>query len=299
MGKIAFVFSGQGDQYPGMGKSLAEKYPVAAEIYKLCDSVRPGTSDMCFNGTEDELRETKNTQPCLFSMELAAASVLMNKGITPSAVAGFSLGEVAAATVSGIFDTETGFRLVCKRGELMQKEAESLDTSMAAIVKLTPEQVQELCEKYSSVYPVNFNCPGQITVSGLTSQMADFSADVKAAGGRAIPVKVKGGFHSPFMEKAAEEFGIELAKAKLAKPSIPLYSNMTAQPYGSDAAYLLSRQICSPVRWEETVRNMIGAGIDTFIEIGPGKTLTNMIRKTDPAVTAVSFEEYMEENGSC
>ena len=129
--------------------------------------------------------------------------------------------------------------------------------------------------------------------------MADFSADVKAAGGRAIPVKVKGGFHSPFMEKAAEEFGIELAKAKLAKPSIPLYSNMTAQPYGSDAAYLLSRQICSPVRWEETVRNMIGAGIDTFIEIGPGKTLTNMIRKTDPAVTAVSFEEYMEENGSC
>ena len=196
MGKIAFVFSGQGDQFPGMGKDLYEKYPVAKKIFDLCDDIRPGTSSQCFHGTEEELKETKNTQPCLFAMELAAATVLIEKGIAPDVVAGFSLGEVVAATVSGAFDSETGFRLVCKRGELMQSEAERFDTSMAAVVKLTPERVQEVCNKYSEVYPVNFNCPGQITVSGISSQMTNFFADVKAAGGRAIPLKVKGAFHS-------------------------------------------------------------------------------------------------------
>ena len=178
MGKIAFVFSGQGDQFPGMGKDLYEKYSVAKKIYDLCDEIRPNTSAQCFNGTEDELKETKNTQPCLFAMELAAASVLIEKGVAPDAVAGFSLGEVVAATVSGAFDNETGFRLVCKRGELMQREAEKFDTSMAAVVKLTPEQVQEVCGKYSDVYPVNFNCPGQITVSGLITAQ-DMIAQLK------------------------------------------------------------------------------------------------------------------------
>lgn len=179
MGKIAFVFSGQGDQYPGMGKALVEKYPVAASVYRMCDSIRPGTSFQCLEGTEEELKETQNTQPCLFAMELAAAAVLMEKGILPDAVAGFSLGEVVAATAAGIFDDETGFRLVCRRGELMQREAEKFDTAMAAVVKLTPEQVQEVCSRYPDVYPVNFNCPGQITVSGLSSQMPAFFAAVK------------------------------------------------------------------------------------------------------------------------
>ena len=156
MDKIAFIFSGQGDQYPGMGKDLYEAYPAAREIFDLCDRIRPGTSDQCFSGTEEALRETKNTQPCLFAVELAAANVLLTKGILPDAVAGFSLGEVAAATVSGAFDNETGFRLVCERGELMQREAEKVDTAMAAVVKLSPEQIQELCSHYSHGYPVNF-----------------------------------------------------------------------------------------------------------------------------------------------
>ena len=215
MGKIAFVFSGQGDQHPGMGKELADKCRSAAAVYEMCDSIRPGTSAQCFEGTDEELKETKNTQPCLFAMELAAASVLNEKGIVPDAVAGFSLGEVVAATVSGIFDNETGFRLVCKRGELMQKEAEKFDTSMAAVVKLTEEQVREVCKKYENIYPVNFNCPGQITVSGLTEQMTDFFADIKAAGGRALPLKVNGAFHSPFMNKAAEEFAEEIKKVNI------------------------------------------------------------------------------------
>jgi [acyl-carrier-protein] S-malonyltransferase len=295
MGKIAFVFSGQGDQYPGMGKELSEKYPVAASVYAMCDGIRPGTSAQCFEGTEEELKETKNTQPCLFATELAATSVLKDKGVLPDAVAGFSLGEVVAATVCGIFDNETGFRLVCKRGELMQREAEKFDTSMAAVVKLTPEQVVEICERYSDVYPVNFNCPGQITVSGLSSQMTDFFSDVKAAGGRAIPLKVKGAFHSPFMNEAASAFAEELSKAEIKAPEVMIYSNMTAEPYTADVAGLLSGQICNPVRWESIIRAMIASGIDTFIEIGPGKTLTNMIKKISAEVVAVSVTEYLSE----
>ncbi len=299
MGKIAFVFSGQGDQYPGMGKELCGKYPVAASVYGMCDCIRAGTSSQCFEGTEDELQETANTQPCLFAMELAAAAVLMDKGVLPDAVAGFSLGEVVAATVSGAFDRETGFRLVCRRGELMQQEAEKFDTAMAAVVKLTPAQVQEICNRYPDVYPVNFNCPGQITVSGLSSQMTDFFTDVKALGGRAIPLKVKGAFHSPFMQEAAAAFAEELMKADIRNRTVTLYSDMTAEPYTDDVAGLLSQQICSPVQWEKVIRNMIAVGIDTFIEIGPGRTLANMIRKIDAGVKAQTVFEYLAEAEAC
>lgn len=295
MDKIAFVFSGQGDQFPGMGRDLYEKYSVAREVFDLCDEIRPGTSTQCFEGTEEELKETKNTQPCLFAMELAAAAVLKEKGIIPNAVAGFSLGELVAATVSGTFDEETGFRLVSRRGELMQNESEKYDTFMAAVVKLTPEQVQEVSGKYSDVYPVNFNGPGQTTVAGLKTQMADFVADVKAAGGRAIPLKVGGAFHSPFMQGASEAFAEEVAKAEVKKRTITLYSNMTAKPYGGDVTELLSGQIRNPVLWEKIIRNMIAEGIGTFIEIGPGMTLTNMIKKIDTGVKAVSVTEYLAE----
>ena len=295
MGNVAFVFSGQGDQHPGMGKELAQAYPAAAAVFAMCDRLRPGTSAQCFEGTAEELMETKNTQPSQFAMELASAAVLQEKGVKPDAVAGFSLGEVVAATVAGVFDHETGFRLVCKRGQLMQAEAEKFDTAMAAVVKLTAEQVQELCAQFSEIYPVNFNCPGNITVSGLASPMPEFSAAVKAAGGRALPLKVKGAFHSPFMQEAANAFGKELAQADMREAEIPLYSNLTAQPYGDDMVKLLSNQICSPVQWEKLIRNMIADGVDTFIEIGPGRTLTNMIKKIDTSVTAKTVSEVLEE----
>lgn len=295
MGGIAFVFSGQGDQYPGMGMDLFEKYPAAVKVFRMCDRIRPGTSEQCFTGSAKELKETKNTQPCLFAMELAAAEVLAERGIFPDAAAGFSLGEVAAATIAGCFDYETGFHLVCRRGELMQEASEKNDTAMAAVVKLPAEQVCEICKRYSDIYPVNFNCPGNTTVSGLAVQISAFSADVKEAGGRTLPLKVKGSFHSPFMRQAASSFADELAKSEIQKPHIPLYSNVTAQPYEGDIAELLSKQIANPVQWERIIRNMIASGIDTFIEIGPGKTLTNMIRKIDLNVKACSFAEYLEE----
>lgn len=293
MGKIAFVFSGQGDQYPGMGKEWYEKYPTARRIYDLCEKTRPGTIVQCFAGTEEDLKETRNTQPCLFVTELAAAMVLLEKGILPDAIAGFSLGEVTAATAGGVFDLETGFRLVCKRGELMQRESDNVDTAMAAVVKLTANQVQEICGEYSAIYPVNFNCPGQITVAGRSEQMADFCADIRAAGGRALPLKVKGAFHSPFMKEAAKEFAGVLSEAKRKTPTVPLYSNVTGLPYGEQIAELLSAQICSPVQWEKLITNMITDGVDTFIEIGPGRTLTNMIRKISAEVKAVSVSEYL------
>lgn len=295
MGRIAFVFSGQGDQHPGMGKELFEKYPAAAQVFKMCDGIRPGTSRQCFEGSQEELTETANTQPCLFAMELAAARALIDMGVTPAAAAGFSLGEVTAAAVCGIFDDETGFKLVCRRGELMQREAEKFDTSMYAIVKLPPEKVEELCAGHQNVYPVNYNCPGQISVSGLSQEMPALCNEVKEAGGRAIPIKVKGAFHSPFMKSAAEDFYKELQKADIKDMSIPLYSDMTALRYSKNAAELLSRQICSPVKWESLIRNMIGDGMDTFIEIGPGKTLTNMIKKIDAQVKAYSLNEYISE----
>ncbi len=284
MGRIAFVFSGQGDQYPGMGKELAERYPAAKAVFDMCDRIRPGTSAQCFGGAEEELKRTVNTQPCLFAVELAGAEVLLKNGIKPDAVAGYSLGEVVACTVAGAVDYETGFRIVCKRGELMQQAAEQYDTTMAAVVKLTHAQVEELCKGFPDMYAVNFNAPGHVSVAGAAERMPEFFAAVKAAGGRAIPVKVKGAFHSPFMNGAAEAFRRELENTAFQKRSIELYSNVTAQPYTDDTADLLARQVCSPVRWEAQVRGMIAAGVDTFIEVGPGKTLTGIIGKIDPDV---------------
>ena len=228
-------------------------------------------------------------------MELAAAEVLSEKGVKPDAVAGFSLGEVTAVTFAGLVDKKTGFSLVCRRGELMQREAEKFDTSMAAVVKLSDSQVEKICSKYEQIYPVNFNCPGQVTVSGLSEKMPEFFAEVKTAGGRAIPLKVKGAFHSPFMNAASADFKTELDKVAFSTPAVPVYSDMTAEVYGDNPAELLSGQICSPVRWEKVIRGMIESGVDTFIEIGPGATLTNMIKKISGEVKAITVTDYLKE----
>lgn len=284
MGKIAFVFSGQGDQYSGMGKKLYEKYPEAARIFDICDSIRQGTTEQCFSGSEAELKETKNTQPCLFAYEAAAAAVLIANGIKADMTAGFSLGEVAALAFSGIVDIETGFSLVCRRGELMHDAAEKHPAKMAAVVRLENDEVRRIASQFENIYPVNFNCPGQVTVAGSEEMMPEFASAVKDAGGRALPLKVSGGFHSPFMDEAAVAFKNELEKVSFAIPEIPLYSNVTAFPYSGDEPEMLSKQICSPVLWEKLILNMINEGADTFIEIGPGNTLCGLISKIDKDV---------------
>lgn len=296
MGKIAFVFSGQGAQFPGMGQPLAQCSQGAAKVFEQADALRPGTSEQCFAGSEAELKETKNTQPCMFAVELAAAAALEEAGIHADMAAGFSLGEIAALTYTQAVDFETGFGLVCRRGEFMQEAAEEQPTAMAAVLRLENEKVEEICKEFSSVYPVNYNCPGQVSVACLKDELGDFSAAVKAAGGRALPLKVKGGFHSPFMAGAAEKFEKELEQRTVTAPALPLYSNYTGQVYDGDMKELLAKQICSPVRWETIVRNMIAAGADAFIELGPGRTLCGLIEKTDKTVRTYSLANQEDLN---
>lgn len=331
MAKVAFVFSGQGDQYPGMGADLAQTSEAAEKIFAVCDEIRPGTSAMCFGGSAEDLRVTSNTQPCLYAMELAAAEALAERGLQADCVAGFSLGEVAAAAFAGYYSVQAGFRLVMRRGELMQACADRVRTSMVAVLKLSSEKVEELAGHFGQVYPVNYNCPGQISVAGQADQMRKFMAEVRENGGRAVPLKVAGAFHSPFMEGAREPFASAIDEELLKNPTgrmgnraasasailenkrtgaeaenelvqdsvrrvLPLYSNVTAQPYGENFTELLSSQLCNPVRWEQLVRNMMESGVDTFVEIGPGRTLTNMIHRISVDVKAVSYREMLEEN---
>lgn len=294
MGKLAFVFSGQGAQAPGMGLDLYERSPASRAVFDDLEKIRPGTLEQCFHGSEAELQETRSTQPCMVAMELAALAALQEAGFTPDMAAGFSLGELSALCCGGAMDAETAFRLTCRRGELMQRAAEACKTGMAAVVKLTNEEVEKLCAAFRQVWPVNYNCPGQVTVSGAEKEMAAFSAAVKAAGGRAIPLKVRGAFHSPFMAEAGEAFRRELAAETLRKPTIPVYANLTGEPYGEDVAATLGQQMCSPVRWEASVRGMIAAGAEVFVELGPGKTLCGLIGKTDGSVRCFPVSEMKD-----
>ncbi len=291
MGKIAFVFAGQGAQFLGMGRELYDNCPPAKEVFDRLEALRPDTLRQCFEGTPEELRETKNTQPCMFAVELAAAEALRAAGIKADMTAGFSLGEIAAVTWSGMADLETGFSLVCRRGELMQQAALQRAAAMAAVLKLDNEAVKKLCAGFKEVWPVNYNCPGQISVSGAAEEMPAFIQAVKAAGGRAVPINVQGGFHSPFMAEAAEAFGEALAAVTFASPAIPLYADRTGEPYGSDPRALLSQQISSPVLWEKLIRNMTAAGADTFIELGPGRTLCGLIGKIDKGLRTFAVSE--------
>jgi len=296
MGKIAFVFSGQGAQYSGMGRELHHNVPCSADVFRRADRIRPGTSAQCFDGAEEELTRTTNTQPCMFAMELAAAAAVEAAGIKADMTAGFSLGEIAALTHSGAVSFEDGFRLVALRGELMADDFKTVDSTMAAVLKLDARTVENLCTQFEHVYPVNYNCPGQITVSAFRSELEDFMKAVKAAGGRAIPLKVEGGFHAPFMETGAQKFGGALREFAFNTPEITLYSDYTGRPYDGDFAGLLSRQMCSPVRWQNIVEHMIENGADTFIELGPGKTLCGLISKIDSGVRTFHVEDLESLN---
>lgn len=290
MGKIAFIFSGQGTQYSGMGKELYDASPAAKAVYDMADNVREGTSKQCFEGTTEELCKTVNTQPCVFTADLAAAYALVEKGIKPDCVAGFSLGEIAALAFSKMLSDEEAFKLVCKRGELMDKAATENPGAMAAVMKLTPQQVEEICSKFDKTYPVNYNSPAQ-TVVATTSENADkFCEAVKEAGGRAKLLAVSGAFHSPFMAEAADGLAEYMENVDFSQPETVIYSDVTAKPYEGDYKALVKAQVESPVKWQTIVENMVADGVDTFIEVGVGKTLTGLVKRINGDVKAFKVE---------
>lgn len=291
MGKIAFVFSGQGAQYSGMGKSLYETSNAVKKLYDECEEYRTGTKEQSFSGSDEELKITSNTQPCLYLVDLSAALALNEKGIYADGTAGFSLGEIAALAYSGAYSYTDGFRLVTKRGELMSSAALDADTSMMAVLKLDSKTVSDLALEFDGLYAVNYNCPGQVVVSGLKSRMPQFCEKAAQAGGRCVPLAVSAAFHSPFMNKAADGFSEELKKYDIKAPEIPVYSNLTAQPYEESVADVLGNQMKSPVRWQETIENMIKDGYTDFIEVGAGKTLSGLIKKISKEVRVFSVED--------
>lgn len=296
----AFVFSGQGAQVPGMGKKLYEKSEKARKIFDSVEKVIPGIKRLCFESSRYELNETVNTQPCVFTVDLAAAYAVKATGIEPVAVAGFSLGEIAAIAYAEVLEFDDACRLVRKRAELMHKDALERKGSMAAVLGMEKEEVLAGIKGYESIEAVNFNCPGQIVVSGKEDEIDQYMADIKKFGKKARKLSVSGAFHSSFMNNASSKMGEYLKTIKTKKPNLDVYSNLTAQPYPDDEEGIkdnIKKQINNPVRWEEIIRNMINSGIDTFIEVGEGKVLCGLIERIDNNVKVFHYTDILNRDG--
>ena len=295
MDSVAFLFAGQGAQHPAMGVDLIEASPAAAKVFAIADEVRPGTSEQCRSASKEELSQTENTQPCVFVHDLAAAAALRERGVVPAVCAGFSLGEVAALNFAGAFDTRAGFELVCERAALMATAAERHPGGMRAVIKLDAAQVENLAAQAGEdCWPVNYNSPQQTVVAGAPDALQTLDVLVKEAGGRAMKVAVSGAFHSPYMAEATEGLATYIQDGHAPSPLlIPVMANMTAAPYPADpraASDVLANQVSHAVRWVDTLHALQDQGIDTFIEVGPGKTLSGLVKRTLSDVRVYSCE---------
>ncbi len=289
----AYVFPGQGAQYPGMGKDLYERYPQARALFDEADSILGyALTRVMFEGSEEELKETKVTQPAIFVHSLAMVS-LLGDAFRPDAVAGHSLGEFTALVANKTLSFGDGLRLVYQRAMAMQKACELVPSTMAAIIGLDDSIIEEVCDDIDDiVVPANYNCPGQVVISGTETGIFKAMEELQKRGAkRTVKLQVGGAFHSPLMEPAREELAGAIENTAFANPLCPVYQNVTATPVTDPAEIKknLVAQLTSPVRWTQSVQRMIADGIDTFTEAGPGKVLQGLIRKIDRTVTTGSI----------
>lgn len=285
MKHTAILFSGQGAQSVGMGEDLFQASPSARALFAMGETLCPGITERCFHGDAEQLKQTENAQPALFLVGLAFADALREAGVQADAAAGFSLGEIPALAFTGILSPEDAFRLVCARAGKMAELSRVHPGGMVAALKLPFPKIEALCEEFTEVWPVNYNCPGQLCCAGNPDQLDAFAARVKEEGGRGVKLAVSGAFHTPYMDAAGDVLRDTLAGMAMKAPEIPLYANRTAAPYPSDRKGMtdnVAAQVCSPVLWEALLRQMWKDGITTFIEVGAGTTLTGFVKRTLP-----------------
>ncbi len=302
MAKTAWVFPGQGSQYVGMASDAVQQNAQAGTLVRHADELLGvPLSQVMIAGPEDELRQTKNTQPAIFVHSMALVSLM--QGPRPDMVAGHSLGEYSALVVAGALSFDDGLRLVRLRGELMQRAGEIEHGTMAAVIGLDPQAVQDVCTEASSsgiVQPANFNSPGQVVISGSVDGVRAAMALAKARGAKMVKeLVVSGAFHSPLMRSAQEGLRNALATVTINDPQTPVYTNVTADAVtdAKTVRRLLLEQLTSPVRWEESVVAMIRNGATSFVEIGPGKVLQGLIKRIDPAVTVMGIDRVGDIGG--
>lgn len=289
---IAYVFPGQGAQFVGMGKDLYESNPKAKELFDQANEILGyRITDVMFEGTDEDLKKTKVTQPAVFLHSVITA--LCMEDFHPDMVAGHSLGEFSALEAAGALRFEDGLRLVYARAMAMQKACETTPSTMAAIIKLPDETIEKICEEISAeggvVVPANYNSPGQVVISGSVESVKEACARLKEAGAkRALPLAVGGAFHSPLMEPARLELAEAIEAAPIIAPICPVYQNVDALPHTdpSEIKNNLLKQLTAPVRWTQSVQNMISDGMTDFVECGPGEVLAGLIGRIQKAMTA-------------
>ena len=305
MGKIAFLFAGQGSQTPGMGKELADNFKCANDVFDEASAALGfDIKDMIFNGDKETLMITENTQPTIVTMSVAALRVLEEKGVKPDVVAGLSLGEYSAHVASGSLDFSDAVKLVRKRGKYMQEEVPVGKGAMAAIIGLDADTVRKVAGEASELgvcTGANFNCPGQIVVSGEVQAVQKCCELAKEAGAkRALMLDVSAPFHCALLIGAGEKLAAEMENIEVKEMQIPLITNVTADYVNSkeDIKPLLVKQVSNSVLWEDTIRKMIADGVDTFVEIGPGKTLCGFVKKVSKDVRTFNVEDMASLNAT-